>query len=74
MGGSVRLRRRPRLRRRDVHMMLWQEKAGARYYVLSLVLLLEPTPPPPGLGLGSKGMGKIRASLCCSRVPLLEIQ
>ena len=55
-------------------MMLWQENAGARYYVLSLVLLLEPTPPPPGLGLGSKGMGKIRASLCCSRVPLLEIQ
>ena len=28
-------------------MMVWQEKAGARYCVLSLVLLLELMPRPP---------------------------
>ena len=30
-------------------IMSWQEKAGARYYVLSLALLLELIPPPPSL-------------------------
>ena len=28
-------------------MMVWQEKAGARYCVLSLALLLERIHPPP---------------------------
>ena len=32
-------------------MMLWQEKTGARYYVLSLALLLELLPLPPILVL-----------------------
>ena len=40
---------------RDVDMMLWQQRAGARYmhYVLSLAWLLELTPPrlPPSLSL-----------------------